>query len=457
MENLTENKGKIYVLDTNIIGDDYLCLDRFDEHNIYISTVSLDEIDNHKKDDNDFGFNIRGFVRELEPFFKKKTFYTKGCSLGRGKGKVRLISFDEESLDYKKVRKIYRKDCSDHKLLASCLTVMKNNPDKEVVLVTKDNLLRGKAGSFGIKAENYKYHLLRDKKNLENKVTEVFNGDIEKVGIIKQKYQPRTNSYLLVDNHKYYKWNGENIEYIGSWDHEGNKPTGKQGSDWKFVANIKPLNWEQLLGIHSLMDEHTFISILAGDAGSGKTLLALAVAIELYKAKRIDTIWLTRPNNVAQNRDMGFLPGNKEEKFSVFLEPFNDAVEELIRAEKSKNNKNETKVTDEEKQDFLQKYNCKPVPYPYLKGRTFHNSAIILDESQDASSREMKKICTRIGRNCKLFILGDITQIDSQYESVFRNGLSYTIDRLLEQSFCSYVHLPAGPRSEISKICAELL
>ncbi len=436
---------KNFILDTNVILHDYKCLDNFEENDIYIPFIVLEELDKFKKGNQQINYNARAFVRELD-LITDDNLFTKGTELGVGRGRLYIVNSTEQN----EITDAFPERIPDNKILATLLTILKKHPENKAILVSKDINLRMKARSLGLLAEDY----------INDKVT---NMDIFDKGEVIYENIPAD----LVD--KIYSQNGgvdfeefnlpESIEpnacFILKSDRNSvlaryNPFTQKiKKIDKEANFGIQPRNAEQAFAFEILNDPDIKLAAITGKAGTGKTLIALASALKQNKS--YSQILLARPIVSLSNKDLGYLPGDEKQKIAPYMQPLFDNLN-VIKSQLGTNN-NDLRTIDE-----LQKNNQLEIEaLAYIRGRSFSETFCIIDEAQNLTPHEVKTIITRAGENTKMVFTGDLQQIDSPYLDKESNGLAYMIDKMKGQPLFAHVNLVKGERSELSELASNLL
>lgn len=437
---------KNFVLDTNVILHDYKCVHNFEENDIYIPIVVLEELDHFKKGNEQINYNAREFARELDLIANDKLF-KKGAELGEGKGKLFILTGGEYP-DI--IAKSFIEKTSDHRILAATYTLKEDKKNSRTVLVTKDINLRMKALSLGLESEDY----------INDKVTD-FNV-FEKTHETYENIPPE-----LID--KLYTGDGTiSVDELAfSSDIEPQEcfvlkslrssvlvryipQTGMLKRIIKERAfGIEPRNAEQSFAMNILLDDDVKLVAITGKSGTGKTLLAFAAALQ--KNENYKQILLARPIVALSNKDLGFLPGDEKQKVAPYMQPLFDNLN-VIKHNFSYQGK-EIRLIEE-----MQRNNQLVIEaLAYIRGRSLSDTFFIVDEAQNLTPHEIKTIITRAGEGTKIVFTGDIQQIDSPYLDMFSNGLVYMIDRMRGQSIFAHVNLVKGERSYLSELASDLL
>ncbi len=437
---------KNFVLDTNVILHDYKCVHNFEENDIYIPIVVLEELDHFKKGNEQINFNAREFARELDLIANDKLF-RNGADLGEEKGKLFILTGGEYP-DI--IAKSFIEKTSDHKILASTYVLREQDKKNKTILISKDINLRMKALSLGIEAEDY----------INDKVTD--HNVFEKNHEVYENVTPE-----LID--RLYTNGGEipleelefssDIEPQECFVLKSNRSsvlaryipqTGMvKRIEKERCFGIEPRNAEQAFAMNVLLDDEVKLVALTGKSGTGKTLLALAAA--LHKNDSYKQILLARPIVALGNKDLGFLPGDEKQKIAPYMQPLFDNLN-VIKHNFSYQGKEIRLIEDMQKNEQLV-----IEALAYIRGRSLSDTFFIVDEAQNLTPHEIKTIITRAGEGTKIVFTGDIQQIDSPYLDMFSNGLVYMIDRMRGQSIFAHINLVKGERSFLSELASDLL
>lgn len=437
---------KNFVLDTNVILHDYQCMYNFEENDIYIPIVVLEELDHFKKGNEQINFNAREFARELDLIANDKLF-TKGAELGDGKGKLFILTGG----DYPEIiAKSFIEKTPDHRILAATYTLREAKKNGKTILVSKDINLRMKALSLGIQAEDY----------INDKVTD--HNVFEKNHETYENVQPE-----LIDR----LYTGEGIILLEELDFASDiqpqecfvlksvrssvlaryiPQTGMvKRIEKERCFGIEPRNAEQAFAMNVLLDDEVKLVALTGKSGTGKTLLALAAA--LHKNDSYKQILLARPIVALGNKDLGFLPGDEKQKVAPYMQPLFDNLN-VIKHNFSYQGKEIRLIEEMQRNEQLV-----IEALAYIRGRSLSDTFFIIDEAQNLTPHEIKTIITRAGEGTKIVFTGDIQQIDSPYLDMFSNGLVYMIDRMRGQNIFAHINLTKGERSYLSELASDLL
>lgn len=437
---------KNFVIDTNVILHDYNCLKNFQENDIYLPIVVLEELDKFKKGNEQINFNAREFVRELDSLTDDNLF-TQGAPLGEGLGRLFVVT---GSVDSPRVQASFPERVPDHRILAVVDWVEKQHPDMKTILVTKDVNLRMKARSIGLMCEDY----ITDKvvnTDIFEKSNEVFEG-IDPA-LIDQIYSSKDG--LDVSQFDFKDILHPNDCFILKSDRNTvlarYNPFTHRVCRVRKTRNygIEPRNAEQSFAFEVLNDPDIKLVAVTGKAGTGKTLLALASAlaqVQVYKQ-----ILLARPIVALSNKDIGFLPGDAKEKVAPYMQPLFDNLN-VIKHQFASGSGELKRLDDMQKNDQLV-----IEALAFIRGRSLSETYCIIDEAQNLTPHEIKTIITRAGEGTKMVFTGDIQQIDQPYLDSQSNGLVYMIDRMREQKLFAHINLVKGERSELSELASVLM
>ncbi len=440
----TSAKSKIYVLDTSVLLFDHNSIINFEENDIAIPITVLEELDKFKVGNDTKNYEAREVIRFLDKLSVKKGL-NNWISLGEDKGKIKVV-MHTPNLDID-AEKVYKKEKNDHKIINAAITLKNENKKVKVILVTKDINLRIKAKALGLTAEDYETGKVKNIQNL-NKSSVLDNIDAEVIKRIYQKNMIRENGVLNGQKvaNGYYILNNCTNSVLARYNGETDK---LEKVEKKYVYGIKPKNAEQTFGLNALLNDDIKLVALEGVAGTGKTLLALASALE--QKNKYDQIILARPIIPLSNREIGFLPGDAEDKISPYMQPLWDNLT-FIKNQFKANEKKSRALRELEESGALT-----ITALAFIRGRSLTNAYFIVDEAQNLTPHEVKTIITRAGEGTKIVFTGDIHQIDSPYMDEQSNGLTYLIDRLKGNSLFAHIKLEKGERSELANLANEML
>ncbi|MBK8978448.1 MAG: PhoH family protein [Planctomycetes bacterium] len=438
---------KLFVLDTNVVLHDAGCVENFEENDLAVPISVLEELDRFKKGNEDRNFQAREFLRRIDEL-TGDILAEEGVSLGKGLGSIRVVlgsEFDE------RLRRSFQEDTIDHRILNTALTLHERYPERMVVLLSKDTNLRMKAKSLGLIAQDYTAdkvasveNLYKGKRTLEDVPEDMIAAFYKDGGglvphadlPIVENPQPHENFILR---------NGS-MSVLATY-----RPEEKAFARIRkhSAYGIWPRNAEQSFALEALLDDEIRLVTLAGRAGTGKTLLALAAALERRKHYR--QILLARPVVPLSNKDLGYLPGDIDAKLDPYMQPLYDNLS-VIRNEVGDDDQAAQKI-----QQMRENEKLLITPLAYIRGRTLQRIFFIVDEAQNLTPHEVKTIITRAGEGTKIVLTGDIFQIDHPYLDSRSNGISYLISRMVGQKLYSHVTLEKGERSELAELASVLL
>lgn len=437
--------SKLFVLDTNVILHDAGCLRNFEENDVAVPITVLEELDRFKKGNEDLNFQARAFLRRVDEL-TGDVLSPEGTSLGPGLGSIRVVLEGDHN---QRLKDAFLADCPDHRILNVALTLQQQEAPRPVILVTKDTNLRMKAKAFGLTAQDYSTDkvesidkLYTGKRLIEGLPSEVVNQFFVNGGHVPSDQlgcvtQPRANENFVLRN--------GSKSVLATFN-----PIEKAfvRIDKLSASGIVPRNAEQTFALRALLNDDIKLVTLTGKAGSGKTLLALAAAMECRSRYR--QILLARPTVPLSNKDLGFLPGDIAAKLDPYMQPLYDNM--AVMRHPLGDLEGKPKV-----QDLLTANHLEVTPLAYIRGRSLQRVFFIVDEAQNLTPHEIKTIITRAGEGTKIVFTGDIQQIDHPYLDSLSNGLSYLIDRMVGQSLFAHITLEKGERSELAELASNLL
>lgn len=435
---------KNFVLDTNVLLHDHKCIFNFEENDIFIPIIVLEELDKFKKGNEEINYNAREFARQLDKY-TDKDFFEKGAQLGPDLGRLSIIV--NCSLN-KRVKEAFHEDKPDHRILSAAIEVAEQHKDMRTIFVTKDINLRMKARALGIETEDYTNDKVKTIDLFENEhrtITDVSPDVIDAIyssknGIPVEQIgtKLRTNECFILDS-----GNSSVLARYVTADGIVRKVTKEKN------FGIEPRNAEQAFAFDLLNDDRIKLLAITGKAGTGKTLLALAGALKqhgLYKQ-----ILLARPIVSLSNKDLGFLPGDEKQKIAPYMQPLFDNLN-VIKRQFSLDSNDYRAL-----QEMQASGNLVIEALAYIRGRSLSDTFCIIDEAQNLTPHEIKTIITRAAEGTKMVFTGDVYQIDSPYLDTQSNGLAYMIDRMQGQEIFGHVNLVKGERSKLSELASNLL
>jgi len=428
-----------YILDTNILLHNPDSLFSFGTANIIIPFTVIEELDNRKKGLDEIGKNARHVTRQLDEL-REKGSLANGVDLPNGGTlRIELNNTDSKDIPLTDIKKY------DNKILIVAYNLNKKYDD--VIFLTNDLNLRVKADVLGLKAQEF-YDDKIDNNQLydETRTIEMYSYEINQFYMDGELECPISNTY---PNEFFVLKSIDKQTHSGVCRHMNGK-IYKLKHENEMFFDVAPKNKEQKFAMELLLDKDIKIIALIGQAGTGKTIIALSAALEQVINQNIySKVLITRPM-ASLGQDLGFLKGDKDEKFYPWMGPIYDNMEYLFR----NNSKKQARQIIDHLKDMGQ---IEMEPLTYMRGRSIPNQFIICDESQNMSKHLIKTLLTRIGENTKIVLTGDLEQIDTPYLDTSTSGLSYVIDRLKSEKLFGYVNLIKGERSETAEICSKLL
>jgi PhoH-like ATPase len=438
---------KIFVLDTSVILFAHNSIMNFAEHDVVIPITVLEELDQFKKGNDTKNFEAREFIRLLDDLSKDHMIHDWTPLNGRGKGHFKVLMNPENKLN---ANDIFGEEKNDHKILNAALSLQQSEAGRKVILVSKDINLRLKAKSLEIAAEDYETGKIKNISELENTgkrviedanpdfINELYDvGSIDASKFLGEKQKEPNTFYIIKSQNKsvlsYYNSEANQLEKI----------------EKKTAYNVKPKNAEQTFALHAILNPAIKLVSIQGVAGTGKTLLALAGALE--QRSEFKQIFLARPIVPLSNKDIGYLPGDIKSKLNPYMEPLWDNLKFI---------QNQYKEGEKEYQKITELVNTEKLviqPLAYIRGRSLSNIFFIVDEAQNLTPHEVKTIISRAGENTKIVFTGDVFQIDTPYLDSQSNGLSYLIDRVKNHPIYAHIKLEKGERSELANLANDLL
>jgi len=442
----TKTEQKIFVLDTSVIIYDHTAIKNFQEHDVVIPITVLEELDNFKKGNDTKNFAAREFTRYVDEMSGGNLLQDWTPINGRTHGKFKIEMNTTAKTD---AEKIFAEKKADHKILNAALYTQETNPGRRVIMVTKDINLRIKAKSLNLHAEDYTTgkiltidelytgNSLVEKASAEA-VNEIYEKGATPAKNILKKEEPLANHYYIVKN--------SNGSVLTRYE-QSSKSLKRVVKTTSY--GIIPKNAEQSFAMDAIMNPDIRLVSIQGVAGTGKTLLSLAGALE--QRRNYHQIYLARPIVPLSNKDIGYLPGDVTSKLNPYMEPLWDNLK-FIKSQFSEKDK-ELKAINE----MIENEKIVICPLAFIRGRSLSNMFFIVDEAQNLTPHEVKTIITRAGENTKIIFTGDIYQIDTPYLDAQSNGLSYLIDKVKGQPLYAHITLQKGERSELANLANELL
>lgn len=457
-------KPRLYILDTNVLMHDPSALFRFQEHDILLPMIVLEELDQHKKGLSEQARNVRQVSRHLDELLTDTADLDRGLPLPYAQGRLyfQTASYQQalpEDLAGGK---------ADNEILAVTLALQNRHPEKEVILVSKDINLRIKGRTLGIRVEDYQNDRALDDVDLLYTGAEILSDDFwETHSRDLDAWQESGRSFYKISGPAIQKWHANEFIALNPKDgatedfaaivrevhpeHAIIERITDYRSERHAVWGIMARNPEQNFALNLLMDpEIDFVSLL-GHAGTGKTLLTLAAALhQVFEDKRYSEVIITRAT-VPVGEEIGFLPGTEEEKMQPWMGALEDNLEILARGSDEAGSWGRSAT-----QDLLNK-RIRVKSMSFMRGRTFLEKFVIIDEAQNLTSKEMKTLITRAGPGTKIVCLGNIAQIDTPYLTETTSGLTYVVDRFKDWAYSGHITLRRGERSRLADFANEAL
>lgn len=433
---------KIFVLDTNVLIHDPYCIYKFEDNEVVVPIFVIEEIDKLKRNPNT-AIQARLVSRVIDEIRKKGSLY-QGVELEND-----IFFRVEINTNKEELPAVLRRDIVDNMIISVTLGIQKKNPETRVVIVSKDINMRIKADALNLEVQDYK----NDKVDYNELYTGFIDisvsedlledyGKLGKISIDKLALSPENltpNCFIRMNCEKEFstgRYANGKVRKIILGDIEA----------W----GLRTRNEEQRFAMELLMDESVKVVTLVGGAGTGKTLLAIAAALEqVVERKKYKKIFIARPI-IPMGKDLGYLPGSEKEKLKPWMQPIFDNIEFLSN---SRGDKTGEKVVQGLESMGLMKIE----PLTYIRGRSIPAGFIVIDEAQNLTPLEIKTIVTRVGENTKIVFTGDPAQIDNPYLDANTNGLTYLAEKLKNESILGHITLVKGERSEVAEIAAKLL
>jgi PhoH-like ATPase len=408
---------KIFVLDTSVLIHDPDALEKFEDNRIIMPMTVIEELDGLRKDRGWLSFSAREALRKIDDRIGN------GHQPYGGRGRYRNhFTIVTENGNSKTLS-------PDDRIIRVAQLQREQSENVPVILVSKDTAVRIKAEAYGIEAQDYR----SDQTELFTRYGRVLASQDYANGIESIRYQ----------------MSGDRIFRL--WGCNKQMPIKRQ----RALAGISPRNTEQECAIDALSADGVSVVALTGQAGSGKTLLALAAGLHLFEKRRYEQIMVSRPV-VPMGNDLGFLPGEIEDKMKPWMQPIFDNLEVIVKTPSER--KDDTNVSKYRSLDYLIESDIVHVePLTYIRGRSLPNKYLIVDEAQNLRPLDIKTILTRAGEGTKVVITGDLDQIDTPYLDAYSNGLAYLISRFINEEFFCYLNLRKSARSVLAERAAELL
>ena len=442
---MSDPQRKIFVLDTSVVLYDFTALQNFQEHDVALPIAVLEELDQFKKGNSVLNLQAREFIRELDKLSEHNLLQSWIPLDGSARGRFRVVAEEDGDLD---AGHIFGSKKPDHRILNAVLGLAKRELGRRVILVSKDINLRLKARALNLEAEDYETVRIKDLARLYTGKAEI---EVPDPALIDRLYH---DDWLAPDAvlaeppvaNQYFILRSASSSALATYNPKSHRLERVPKTQ---AYGVSPRNAEQTFALHAVLNPSVPLVTISGPAGTGKTLIALAGALEQRREFR--QIYVARPVVPLSNRDLGFLPGDIKSKIDPYMQPLWDNLG-IIKNQFGERDREFKKVDEMVEQEKLH-----VVPLAYIRGRSFSNVIFVVDEAQNLTPHEIKTIITRAGEHTKVVLTGDIYQIDTPYLDAHSNGLSYLIDRIKGQALYSHVNLDKGERSELANLASTML
>jgi PhoH-like ATPase len=424
-----------------------MAVKNFKEHDVVIPITVLEELDNFKKGNDTKNYAAREFSRYIDKISNGNTLQDWISIGGKSHGMIKIEMHQDSKTD---AERVFGERKADHRILNTALYVAENYPNRKVVMITKDINLRIKAKSLNLNAEDYETGKIKDvneqlytgRSEIQKVSTAVINEIYEKgfcdPAKLLKKQKPTSNHFYILKS-------GEK-SVLASYS-PGKDVLERVKKVTAFGVN--PRNAEQAFALDAIMNPDIKLISIQGVAGTGKTLLSLAGALE--QRRTFHQIYLARPIVPLSNKDIGYLPGDIKSKLNPYMEPLWDNLK-FIKSQFTEKDKEFKQINE-----MVENEKLVVCPLAYIRGRSLSNVFFIVDEAQNLTPHEIKTIISRAGENTKMIFTGDVHQIDTPYLDAQSNGLSYMIDKLKNQTLYAHITLEKGERSELANLANEFL
>ncbi len=469
------DRRKIFVLDTSVLVHDPDSLENFQDNEIALHVVVLEELDNLKKSPDEVGQMARIVIRKLDQY-RQNGSLSSGVPTSTG-GKLR-VEFSNNA-EFENLLSIGLNKTNDNHIISLAQKLQFQNPAKEVVLVSKDLNLRVKADACNVKSQDYEF----DKRGLYSGVIEIDipDGDYDLIHEIHNDAENKIPAGRVFEclgqetdyppNQCFIFKNSQGKSVLAVFkkaDYEfqlvkSKRDYEKDGKSKDKRKDVYPKNIEQCFAFHLLMDKKVMLVTTVGKAGSGKTLMALLAGYNQIgeEGSSHDQLLIYRPN-IELGKSLGYLPGNVKEKFEPWMQPVLDNLD-LVLKDREKNYKSGTSksqrdaVTAENFRDYIDQGFMEISPITFIRGRSLHHKFIIIDEAQNLTKHEIKTILTRPGEGTKVVLTGDLDQIDNRFVNSESNGLAHVIQKFKGQEIFGHITMKRTERSLLAQLAADLL
>lgn len=441
---------KVFILDTNILLNNPLSIYQFDDNDVVIPISVIEEIDNFKKDMSDIGRNAREVSRLMDKMRNHGNLSSGIPIFEDRKDSGMLFVYLGQNMDI--LPELLASNTDNH-ILAIGLTLQNQFGDKRrVSIITKDTNLRIKADAFGLAAEDFE----ADKVDISDFYTghrTITAGTSEINTLYAERELKLESEDLKANEFVILEENGKSEQYVyGMYDKDTDlvKLTENRVEG---VWGIHSRNVEQAMALDALLDDSVRLVTISGQAGTGKTLMAIAAGLQKTTDEDVYQKLLVSRPVFPLGRDIGYLPGDLDEKLNPWMQPIFDNIELLLGGGSGGRQKRLSKSY----QELINQGILAVEPLTYIRGRSIPNQFFIVDEAQNLTPHEVKTILTRAGEGTKIILTGDPYQIDNPYIDSQNNGLTYVIERFKDQPIAAHVTLTKGERSDLASIAADLL
>jgi PhoH-like ATPase len=440
---------KIYVLDTNVLLQDPQAIFSFQDNEVVIPAVVLEEVDSKKRYMDEIGRNARHVSKLIDNLRQEGKLHEKIPLYTGGSLRIEL-----NHRSFQELQEIFVEKTNDNRILAVAKNLSLEEEAKEngksVILVSKDTLVRVKADALGLQAEDF----LSDRVVEVNDIYTGFNELYIDKEFVNKFYEKGELTLTDITRQRFYSHEfiimkdalGSSASALGMVDDSGTK-VKKLVYDHDHMWGIKARNVQQTMATELLLRDDISLVTMIGKAGTGKTLLALAAGLlQTEDFHKFNKLLVARPI-VPVGKDIGYLPGEKQEKLRPWMQPIYDNLEYLFNVKKPG-----------ELDDILAGMGSIEVEaLTYIRGRSIPDQFIIIDEAQNLTKHEVKTILTRVGERSKIVLMGDPAQIDHPYLDEYNNGLTYVVEKFKDQAIAGHVKLMKGERSGLAQLAADLL
>lgn len=441
--------NKIYVLDTNVLLQDPQAIFSFQDNEVVIPAVVLEEVDSKKRYMDEIGRNARHVSKLIDNLRQEGKLHEKIPLYTGGSLRIEL-----NHRSFQQLQDIFVEKTNDNRIIAVAknlsLEEEAKKDGKSVILVSKDTLVRVKADALGLQAEDFLSDRVVEVNDIYTGFVELYTereildkfydkGELTLTDITKQRFY--SHQFLIMKDAL-----GSSASALGMVDSSGLK-VKKLVYDQEHMWGIKARNVQQTMATELLLRDDISLVTMIGKAGTGKTLLALAAGLlQTEDFNKFNKLLVARPI-VPVGKDIGYLPGEKQEKLRPWMQPIYDNLEYLFNTKKPG-----------ELDDILAGMGSIEVEaLTYIRGRSIPDQYIIIDEAQNLTKHEVKTILTRVGERSKIVLMGDPAQIDHPYLDEYNNGLTYVVERFKDQKLAGHVKLMKGERSGLAQLAADIL